>query len=279
MVITHAFYKDSSESIKQCTKKFFEELEPIQKVKLDRYVPAIQSIRQIMGENFYDLENSKDDIITLMISDEGSFNFKSINADINVGNYKVMNEVSSFVVSLFSQFSKMYGNVIIGKDFEDVKFKVAILSSKGLIAKELDITDFASLSSFDADGNVNGFRGMTELSELNDELTAADQAAKKIQSTGGAASNAAAETLSKQIFELQVKLINKYLDIIEGFFDLIEKWGEVDSVTDIWNVTFIFNMVVVDHSSENSDSLVETDIISLHDGAHRNFMALKSKFE
>ena len=145
----------------------------------------------------------------------------------------------------------MYGNTIIGKDFEEVKFKVAITSpTKGLICKELSIKDFAPLSTFDDSGNVTGFIGSNEIIELQSELTAADQA-------------------------------SKYMAIVETFFNLVKEWGKVEKTSDIFDVTFIFNLVIVDDSSNTGDreSIVEMDICSLHDIAHKHLIALKTKFD
>lgn len=281
MIIDHAFYKKASPVIKGAVASYFESIGLPSKVNMDRYESPIQSIRRVVGDNFYDLEGKKEDIINMVISDEASFNIESIKADIDLGNFKVMNDVSSFVVSNFSQFSKMYGSTIIGKEFEDVKFKVAITSSKGVVCKELTIKDFAPLSSFDADGNVVGFVSMSELSELNAELNDANNAAQKLRSTGGTVSNAAAETLTKKIEDLNDKLIKKYLNIVETFYNLLKTWGEVENVSDIWNVTFIYNIIVVDNESVDAanHSIVEMDILSLHDVAHRHLKTLKAKFD
>ena len=69
--------------------------------------------------------------------------------------------------------------------------------------------------------------------------------------------------------------------IIETFFNLIKEWGEVEKTANIFDVTFIFNLVIVDDSSneEKRDSIVEMDICSLHDISHKHLVALKNKFE
>ena len=145
----------------------------------------------------------------------------------------------------------------------------------------MSIKDFAPLSTFDDSGNVTGFIGSSEIIELQSELTAADQAAKKLQSTGGTATNAAVETITKKIQDLNEKLISKYMSIIETFFNLIKKWGEVEKTTDIFDATFIFNLIIVDDNSNdgNRESIVEMDICSLHDIAHKHLNALKTKFD
>ena len=281
-MINHAFYKKASPVVKEATKIYFEGLEPSPKMVINRFEAPIQTIRRIVGDNFYDLTNSKEDLINLAITDSASFNIESIKNDIASNNFNLMNDISLFVVSIYDRFARMYGNNIIGKEFEEVKFKVAITSpTKGLICKELSIKDFAPLSTFDDSGNVTGFIGSSEIIELQSELNAADQAAKKLQSTGGTATNAAVETITKKIQDLNEKLISKYMAIVETFFNLIKEWGEVEKTTDIFNATFIFNLVIVDDSSDTGDreSIVEMDICSLHDIAHKNLIALKTKFE
>lgn len=69
--------------------------------------------------------------------------------------------------------------------------------------------------------------------------------------------------------------------IIETFFNLIKDWGEVEKTTDIFNVTFIFNLVIVDDipNEEKRESIVEMDICSLHDISHKHLITLKNKFE
>ena len=281
-MIKHAFYKKASPVVKESTEIYFKGLEPSSKMVIDRFEAPIQTIRRIVGDDFYDLTNSKEDLINLVITDSASFNIESIKNDIASNNFNLMNDISLFVVSIFDRFARMYGNNIIGKEFEEVKFKVAITSpTKGLICKELSIKDFAPLSTFDDSGNVTGFIGSNEIIELQSELTAADQAAKKLQSTGGTATNAAVETIAKKIQDLNEKLISKYMAIVETFFNLIKEWSKVEKTSDIFDVTFIFNLVIVDDSSDTGDreSIVEMDICSLHDIAHKHLIALKTKFD
>ena len=281
-MIKHAFYKKASPVVKESTEIYFKGLEPSSKMVIDRFEAPIQTIRRIVGDDFYDLTNSKEDLINLVITDSASFNIESIKNDIASNNFNLMNDISLFVVSIFDRFARMYGNNIIGKEFEEVKFKVAITSpTKGLICKELSIKDFAPLSTFDDSGNVTGFIGSNEIIELQSELTAADQAAKKLQSTGGTATNAAVETIAKKIQDLNEKLISKYMAIVETFFNLIKEWSKVEKISDIFDVTFIFNLVIVDDSSNTGDreSIVEMDICSLHDIAHKHLIALKTKFD
>ena len=281
-MIKHAFYKKASPVVKESAEIYFKGLEPSSKMVIDRFEAPIQTIRRIVGDDFYDLTNSKEDLINLVITDSASFNIESIKNDIASNNFNLMNDISLFVVSIFDRFARMYGNNIIGKEFEEVKFKVAITSpTKGLICKELSIKDFAPLSTFDDSGNVTGFIGSNEIIELQSELTAADQAAKKLQSTGGTATNAAVETIAKKIQDLNEKLISKYMAIVETFFNLIKEWSKVEKTSDIFDVTFIFNLVIVDDSSNTGDreSIVEMDICSLHDIAHKHLIALKTKFD
>ena len=69
-MIQHAFYKKASPVVKEATKKYFEGLEPVKTIGINRFEAPIQSIRRIMGENFYNLENSKDDLSIMKIRDE-----------------------------------------------------------------------------------------------------------------------------------------------------------------------------------------------------------------
>ena len=281
-MINHAFYKKASPVVKEAAEIYFKRLEPSSKMIIDRFEAPIQTIRRIVGDNFYDLTNSKEDLINLTITDTASFNIESIKNDIVSNNFNLMNDISLFVVSIYDRFARMYGNNIISKDFEEVKFKVAITSpTKGLICKELSIKDFAPLSTFDDSGNVTGFIGSSEIIELQSELNAADQAAKKLQSTGGTVTNAAVETITKKIQDLNEKLISKYMAIIETFFNLIKEWGEVEKTANIFNVTFIFNLVIVDDqpNEEKRESIVEMDICSLHDISHKHLITLKNKFD
>lgn len=280
-MIQHAFYKKASPVVKEATKKYFEGLEPVKTIGINRFEAPIQSIRRIMGENFYNLENSKDDLIIMKIRDGASFSIESIKSDISNQNFDIMNEVALFPIDIFDKFAEMYGNTVIGKDFEAVKFKVGITTSNGLICKELTINDFAPLSAFDDAGNVIGFIGSKEIVTLNGELNAAVEASKKLASTG-AKSNAAIETLNTTVRDLNDKLIAKYMSVIETFFNLLKIWGEVENVTEIFDVTFIFNEIIVDNDivDENvKHSIVQSDIMTLHDIAHRHLAKLREKFD
>lgn len=282
MVIEHAFYKNCTESTKQTNKRFFEELGPVSQREMNKYEAPIQSIRRILGDNFYDLENKKDDLVQIKITNNGVFSFESIKADTDLGSFDTMNSMSPFIVSLFSKFAQAFGNTIISPDFAGYKFKVAVTSPKGVICKELCITDFAPLSSFDDSGNVVGFKDMTEINTITNDLIAADEAAKKLNSTGGASTNAATIALTDKINKLNDKLISKHLGLIETFLNLVKLWGEVDNVADVWNVTFIFNDLITDNSAVNENEIKQiavVDVYSLHDISHLRYTSLKSKFE
>ena len=135
-MIKHAFYKKASPVVKEATGIYFKGLEPSSKMVIDRFEAPIQTIRRIVGDNFYDLSNSNEDLINLTITDSASFNIESIKNDVASNNFNLMNDISLFVVSIYDRFARMYGNTVIGKDFEEVKFKVAITSpTKGLIVK------------------------------------------------------------------------------------------------------------------------------------------------
>ena len=55
----------------------------------------------------------------------------------------------------------------------------------------------------------------------------------------------------------------------------------VEKTVDIFDATFIFNLIIVDDNpnEEERESIVETDICSLHDIAHKHLIALKTKFD
>ena len=114
-MIKHAFYKKASPVIKESTEIYFKGLEPSSKMVIDRFEAPIQTIRRIVGDDFYDLTNSKEDLINLVITDSASFNIESIKNDIASNNFNLMNDISLFVVSNFDRFARMYVNNIIGK--------------------------------------------------------------------------------------------------------------------------------------------------------------------
>ena len=286
MVIEHAFYKKASKVVKEATEKYFQTLGEVSKVELNRFEAPIQSIRRVVGSRFYDLTNSKEDLIRLNISDGASFDINSIKNDVENNRFDSMNEIALFATSIFDVFAQMYGSNVIGEDFEEVKFKVAITSStKGLICKELSINDFSPLSVFDTSGNVIGILGFQEITKMNIDLMEASRAAEKLKNTGAAADSAAKEALSQKIISLNKKLIEKYMEIIKTFYNLIKEWGQVENVSDVFDVTFVFNIVIVDNNAEETndeskiDKIVEMRILNLHDIGHSHLITLKAKFD
>lgn len=285
MVIEHAFYKKASKVVKEATEKYFQTLGEVSKVELNRFEAPIQSIRRVVGSRFYDLTNSKEDLIRLNISDGASFDINSIKNDVENNRFDSMNEIALFATSIFDVFAQMYGSNVIGEDFEEVKFKVAITSStKGLICKELSINDFSPLSVFDTSGNVIGILGFQEITKMNIDLMEASRAAEKLKNTG-VADSAAKEALSQKIISLNKKLIEKYMEIIKTFYNLIKEWGQVENVSDVFDVTFVFNIVIVDNNAEETndeskiDKIVEMRILNLHDIGHSHLITLKAKFD
>ena len=108
-MIKHAFYKKASPVVKEATGIYFKGLEPSSKMVIDRFEAPIQTIRRIVGDNFYDLTNSKEDLINLTITDTASFNIESIKNDVASNNFNLMNDISLFVVSIYDRFARMYG--------------------------------------------------------------------------------------------------------------------------------------------------------------------------
>src|SRR5574344_1710539 len=100
-MINHAFYKKASPVVKEAAEIYFKRLEPSSKMVIDRFEAPIQTIRRIVGDNFYDLTNSKEDLINLAITDSASFNIESIKNDIASNNFNLMNDISLFVVSIY----------------------------------------------------------------------------------------------------------------------------------------------------------------------------------
>ena len=81
----HTFYKNSTPVVKESIAKVFGELEPVSKMKPNRFELPITSVRRILGDNFWKMESS-DDILNLIVFEDGSFNVSALEVNLHMLN-------------------------------------------------------------------------------------------------------------------------------------------------------------------------------------------------
>lgn len=269
-MVKHSFFKNIKPVLAEAQERAFTGLEPVSRLRPTRFELPITSIRRVMGDNFYKLEDTKDDVIHLLINDTGSFNLESIST-----NFEQAREMIQSLISVFNTFIELNGkNMTMSKDFCAQKLvKLTVTSEKkGPYSTLVSMNDLNFMAEFDAEQNVCGVKNLAGISELSQKVYENDEQYKKMQVAGNM--KAMAE-FDDERAELLKQMNNLQLELISGFYNFVKEYGRVDDVTDVYDVQFLFSK---EYNSEDNKTLHDSLIISIHDAASLNVKAIRQKF-
>lgn len=269
-MVKHSFFKNIKPVLAEAQERAFAGLEPVSRLRPTRFELPITSIRRVMGDNFYKLEDTKDDVIHLLINDTGSFNLESIST-----NFEQAREMIQSLISVFNTFIELNGkNMTMSKDFCAQKLvKLTVTSEKkGPYSTLVSMNDLNFMAEFDAEQNVCGVKNLAGISELSQKVYENDEQYKKMQVAGNM--KAMAEFDAERA-ELLKQMNNLQLELISGFYNFVKEYGRVDDVTDVYDVQFLFSK---EYNSEDNKTLHDSLIISIHDAASLNVKAIRQKF-
>jgi hypothetical protein len=273
-MVKHSFFKKIKPVLAEAQHRTFAGLEPVTRMKPNKFELPITSIRRVMGDKFYDLSNSKDDVIHLCINDNASFCLENIK-----NNFEQAREMTQTFLTIFQTFSEINGGQsVFSPEFCDQKrVKLTVTTSKaGCKSTLVSMNDMNFMAMFNANHEICGIKNMQQIAEISQKIYMNDENYKKMQVAGNmkalAEFDAERETLVKTLNDLQ-------LELIEGFYKFIKEYGNVDNVEDIYDVQFLFSN---EYSGKDDDgnelTHCESLVISFHDAASLNIVALKNKF-
>lgn len=268
-MIEHVFAKNSSEKMKEHMIKTFGDLEPISKMKPNRYELPLTSIRRILGDKFYEMKDTSDDLIRLVVYENGGFNIDEMKVNVDKAS-----ELVSFISLWYQGFMEANNySTVFSPEFLDRKVaKVCVTSTKGLKTKEISMNDIKSISIYGDNGVILGMKNVKELSQISLELQKNEQAFKQMQTTGN---QQGLQALNTQREEYLDKIAKLQAEIIEDFYKLIVDWSEFE-IDDIYDVSIMFG---INTPSENKESTIsQLYLFTYHDGSAKTVINLKRKF-
>ena len=270
----HSFLKNMTDKVRQSYEKAFSQLEPVSTMRPSRYELPLTSIRRILGDKFYEMKNSEDDVLTLHVYDNGIFSTEDMTSSLERGT-----ELTQFMCDVF--FNGFLANLshqfpIKKEDTERKLGKLCITSeSKGLETFEVSLQDLNSLCTSNADGDVTGIRFGVEFTKFANEINTAQQAYQKMMQTGNQSAAATIEQNIKEyeskLFELQNKWIEKFVEDIVGL-------SGVEAFEDIHDVTLLFGTNVV-NEEKPEESYVTTTCFTYHDQGSKDVSSIKTIFK
>lgn len=269
-MIEQVFAKNSSEKMKEHIKKAFSKLEPVSKMRPNPYEFPITTIRRILGDDFYMMKNTGDDLLKLVIFDNGGFNLEE-----HKNNIDKATELISYISMWFQGFleANSYSQTFTPDFMAKNIAKVCITSPAGLICKEISMNDIKMISQFGDNGVILGMKNVKEIMEITAELQKNEQALRQLQQAGN---NEASNTLMSQRSEYLKKLSAYQTEIIENFFNLLVDWSGVKDVKEIYDISIMFAAKFT--SPDNTSTIAQTTLYTYHDGGSRTVTYFRNKF-
>ena len=266
----HTFYKNATPVVKESIAKVFGELEPVSKMKPNRFELPITSVRRILGDDFWKME-TPDDILNLIVFEDGSFNIGALEVNLHM-----LNEFIQFLNTIFQTFLDINSGKPITKEFMEKPIAKFCLTSTtgGLQSFEVAIKDFGPICTFDNEGVINGMLNMREVAEIAMQLESNKKAIANMQKTGnGQAIEALQKTHAeyiKRYKDLQLAVISKFKEIVKSYVG--------DDTENVYDVTCIFS-AEIENPKNNSETIHATSLIQYHDGGSTNVKRLKEIFK
>lgn len=268
----HKFYKTVSPKVLEAQEKAFSKLPAVSKMKLDKFELAINSIRRVHGSRFYDLKNTDIDFLDLYIDDGASFNMESLKSNTDQAS-----NLTQVAASLIQQFFIMNeGEVTFTPEFMNKKqAQIAVTSvTKGVKKDLLSMMDFAPICAFNDSNQITGVRFMKEIMDLGTKIQDNDKQYEKMKQTNNVH---AMQQLDEERRQLMSKMHEYTMSLVQNFLNIIKKFGDVDDVTDVYDVNFTFDENIKDQVKK--DEVIHARVMfDVHDVSAINVIALENKF-
>ena len=271
-MVEHQFYKNVSEVVLESTKKAFEKLPPVNKLKLSRFELPINSIRRVLGETFYDMTNSEFDITKLVIDEASSFNLEAL--EKNNDQSTNITQMAAYIIQQFAILNN--GDTTYTPEFMGTKFmKIAVTTPAGVKSNMLSLNDLARICSFNDSNQVIGLRYIIEITECSNALAQNDATYQKMKQANN---GHAMQQLDEERAQLMNKLVEYNKSINKNLFDVIKDSVGLDDIKEVYDVQFIFDEIIHNGDPKASDAVRVQAVFDIHSSAALNVVALKNKF-
>lgn len=273
-MIKHSFVKEMTPVAKGAMDKVFGELEPVSKMEVSRYELPIQSIRRSMGDKFWDLSNSQDDILDVVIDDEGVFS-----PEVIALNPKCGNNIVTFIMTLVNTFIAMNHNKIEFSDEElnnkCVRFSVT-REKDGLSQMMVSLNDFKDIIEIDSSNRISGLIHYKELDNITAEIQKQQEIYQKIANID----NNKAMEISTKIADLLQEMSNYNVDIAKKFFNLVLKltYGDDSDISDVFDMQILASMEIYDDQNPEAKPIRQSILTVYHECTAHDIREVREKF-
>ena len=271
----HTFYKNATPVVKESIAKVFGELEPVSKMRPNRFELPITSVRRILGDDFWKMEGP-DDILNLIVFEDGSLNINALEVNLHM-----LNEFIQFLNTIFQTINDINSGNPVTKEFMEKPIaKMCVTSSTcGLQSFEVALKDFSPICTFDNNGIIDGMLNMREVAEIAMQIESNKKAIANMQNTGN---GQAIEALQKTHTEYIKRYKTLQLEVVSRFKEIIGKYAGYDSDEDdpenVYDISCIFS-AEIENPKNKQETIHVTSVIQYHNGASTNVKRLKEIFK
>lgn len=227
-------------------KNFFKDVEVPKVIEVTETIP--QSITRALGEGFEDLE--KVSIIEGIIQNECIFDMKFLK-----NNLKVLSFFSQAISNIFQGYMGIIGNTVTKENISAAEAKFIVSSSsENVVSMNLTLNDLGEIADF-----VNGvpmtLKNFKAISKLAMDLQNGESALRN------APDQESAKKIQANLNENYKTLTDYYVDIVTGFFNILQTKLGIKTIEDIVDITVVFNKTVANESGEQISC---TSFVTMH---------------
>lgn len=235
------------------------------------------ALQRVLGEKFYEFENTKDDYLAINLEDDGLMSLKGFEQDME-SREKILIPFVSGLIELFA--AQVVKFPISKEDAEKLNIKVSMVTTHGVISKEVNIKELG-LWNYDDKGDIIGILHETEMQNAINSYNRTAQACQKLQQTK--LDNPTSKQLESLHAEQEAtrKKYEEYTkDIAANFFKFISNFTgiEIENIEiEVNSIAFIFSREQVSES-EDKTSIFETSVLVYQNRIVHDIATLKNFF-
>ena len=240
------------------------------------------ALKRVLGEKFYEFENTKDDYLAINLEDNGVLSKEVLKQNIEIRDNMFM----PFLSGILDMFASTANTFPIPADkVENLNIKVSIITTHGVISKEVNVKELGIWEL--KDDAIVGLKYENEMHNVVNTYNRNAQALQKLQTTK------ADQSMMKQLQQLQSEnqsLKDKYdgfcNDNIEQFFNFIRYVTgiEIENFeTEINDVCFQFSRASDIPPKQGEEAkepvtIFETCLLMYHNSACKDIHDFKKMF-
>lgn len=270
-MIQYRFVKTSGPALKESEDKVLQTLGPVTEMEISKFEHPLQSIRRVIGKEFWKLgPDSPDDIIDINIDEYGVFNMKIIESDSELSA-----KLISFLTEIFTQFvTANNGNRLFTTEAASRKLgKLSVTTSKGVVSVPFGLSDLNAVATYDANNYIIGVKHVEKMLELQNKLNEANASYNKI----AAVDAEKAKTIASQMEEYSDTMKQYSIDVCREFLNTIASLTGVENFDDYIDVMVLLSIEFADETNP-SKTIKQSTVLDYHYTGWGNETALKQTF-